>query len=144
MRRTAAAILGLGAALALAGCGTGGRVTHGDITHGKQVFLDKCQTCHTLADAGSTGTRGPNLDTAFAFMRDAANAGDRFCGSTIENVVRDQIRFPSHNDIPSQYVMPADLVKGRNADDVAAYVASVAGAQPGKQATAQPQSSKCT
>jgi mono/diheme cytochrome c family protein len=29
---------------------------------GKKVFLATCSSCHTLADAGSTGTVGPNLD----------------------------------------------------------------------------------
>jgi mono/diheme cytochrome c family protein len=29
---------------------------------GKTVFLANCSSCHTLADAGSTGTAGPNLD----------------------------------------------------------------------------------
>jgi mono/diheme cytochrome c family protein len=29
---------------------------------GKKVFLASCTSCHTLADAGSTGTVGPNLD----------------------------------------------------------------------------------
>ncbi len=32
---------------------------------GKAIFASAgCSTCHTLADAGSTGTVGPNLDTA--------------------------------------------------------------------------------
>jgi uncharacterized membrane protein len=35
----------------------------GQVAVGKQVFLSAgCATCHTLADAGSTGTVGPNLD----------------------------------------------------------------------------------
>ena len=36
----------------------------GDATAGKEVFLGTagCSGCHTLADAGSTGTIGPNLD----------------------------------------------------------------------------------
>ena len=35
----------------------------GNPTAGKQVFLTAgCATCHTLKDAGSTGTVGPNLD----------------------------------------------------------------------------------
>jgi mono/diheme cytochrome c family protein len=35
----------------------------GDATAGKQVFLSAgCTGCHTLKDAGSTGTVGPNLD----------------------------------------------------------------------------------
>ena len=36
----------------------------GDATAGKEIFLGTagCSSCHTLADAGSTGTVGPNLD----------------------------------------------------------------------------------
>jgi mono/diheme cytochrome c family protein len=29
---------------------------------GKQVFTQNCASCHTLKDAGATGTVGPNLD----------------------------------------------------------------------------------
>ena len=37
----------------------------GDAVAGKQVFLSAgCVSCHTLKDAGSTGTVGPNLDQA--------------------------------------------------------------------------------
>jgi mono/diheme cytochrome c family protein len=37
----------------------------GDATAGKQVFETAgCTSCHTLADAGATGTVGPNLDDA--------------------------------------------------------------------------------
>jgi mono/diheme cytochrome c family protein len=133
LARAAAAVLGLSALLAVAGCGTGGVVKNGDVTNGKKLFLEgkngkqACQSCHTLADAGSTATRGPDLDAAFAFVRDAANKGDRFRESTIANVVLDQIRFPSQNNLEPAYVMPANLVTGQDADDVAAYVASVAG-----------------
>ena len=31
-------------------------------TNGKAIFKAKCGGCHTLADAGTTGTVGPNLD----------------------------------------------------------------------------------
>ena len=36
----------------------------GDPVAGKEVFLgaSACGTCHTLADAGTSGTVGPNLD----------------------------------------------------------------------------------
>ena len=47
---------------------TGGTTTEapaGDAAAGKQVFESAgCVACHTLADAGSTGTVGPNLDDA--------------------------------------------------------------------------------
>src|SRR5215468_1997451 len=37
----------------------------GDPTAGKAVFTSAgCVGCHTLADAGATGTVGPNLDDA--------------------------------------------------------------------------------
>jgi mono/diheme cytochrome c family protein len=38
---------------------------HGDSAAGKQVFETAgCKGCHTLKDAGATGTVGPNLDQA--------------------------------------------------------------------------------
>ncbi|HEY2328038.1 MAG TPA: c-type cytochrome [Gaiellaceae bacterium] len=38
---------------------------NGDSTAGKQVFETAgCKGCHTLKDAGATGTVGPNLDQA--------------------------------------------------------------------------------
>jgi len=37
----------------------------GDATAGRKVFLSAgCTSCHTLKDAGATGTIGPNLDQA--------------------------------------------------------------------------------
>ena len=57
-----------------------------DLANGKQMFLNKCGACHTLEDAGSNGTLGPNLD-------DAA-VGDRIEGlkvSGFEALVRQQI-----------------------------------------------------
>lgn len=116
MRRAAAAVVfATAATLLAAGCGTGGKAVRGDVQHGKQLFTATCASCHTLADAGAQGKVGPNLDDAFA--RDRAQG---FKQSSIQNVVLDQIRFAI---LP----MPADLVRGQDAQDVAAYVASVAG-----------------
>ena len=117
--RAHAAGLALVAALLTAGCGTGGIVTGGDQGTGKQAFVSKCGGCHALADAGTNGTTGPNLDDAFA--------SDRQQGLkevTIQQVVRQQISLASGR-------MPANLVKGDVADAVSAYVAAVAGV-PGK------------
>jgi cbb3-type cytochrome c oxidase subunit III len=119
--RASAAGLALAAALLAAGCGTGGIVKGGDQSRGKELFVAKCGSCHTLADAGTNGTAGPNLDDAFG--------SDRQQGSkdvTIQQVVRQQIPLASGR-------MPANLVKGDDADAVSAYVAAVAGV-PGKGA----------
>jgi cbb3-type cytochrome c oxidase subunit III len=113
--RRGAAVLALAAALLAAGCGTGGIAKGGDQSTGKKLFQAKCAGCHTLADAGSRGTIGPNLDDAFAYSR-----GQGFKQDTIEQVVRDQIELAAAP-------MPQNLVKGADADSVAAYVASVAG-----------------
>ena len=114
-----AAVLAAGAALLLAGAGCG--KTHTDLANGKQLFAARCGTCHTLARAGSKGIQGPNLDQAFDRSRK-----DGFRSDTIESVVHGQILYPNANGI-----MPAKLVTGKDAHDVAAYVAQVA-AKPGK------------
>lgn len=105
----------LGVVALLAGCGTGGKAVSGDQQNGSKLFASKCAGCHVLAAAGSQGTTGPNLDNAFA-----ADRTQGFKQSTIQNVVLDQIREPSAP-------MPKNLVRGQDAQDVAAYVAAVAG-----------------
>ena len=114
MRRPAAALT-LATALLAAGCGTGGIAKGGDPSQGKQLFQSKCGGCHTLADAGTHGQTGPNLDDAFGPDRKQG-----FKQVTIEQVVRDQIELA----VPP---MPKNLVTGSDADAVAAYVAQVAG-----------------
>jgi cbb3-type cytochrome c oxidase subunit III len=122
--RPGAAVLALATALLAAGCGTGGIAKGGDQSTGKKLFLSKCAGCHTLADAGSHGTVGPNLDDAFAYSRRQG-----FKQVTIEQVVRDQIELASGK-------MPKNLVTGTDADSVAAYVAAVSGKPvAGKKAT---------
>jgi cbb3-type cytochrome c oxidase subunit III len=98
-----------------AGCGTGGIAKGGDASKGKQLFQAKCGGCHTLADAGTHGQTGPNLDDSFGPDRKQG-----FKQVTIEQVVRDQIELA----VPP---MPQNLVTGSDADAVAAYVAQVAG-----------------
>jgi cbb3-type cytochrome c oxidase subunit III len=106
----------LGAALILAGCGTGGKANpHADQQAGQKLFTQSCGGCHVLAAAGTSGTIGPNLDDAFGPSRKQG-----FKQSTIQNVVLDQIRIAAAP-------MPRNIVKGQDAQDVAAFVAAVAG-----------------
>jgi mono/diheme cytochrome c family protein len=123
----------VGAALLSAGCGTGGLASkNADASHGKELFVQKCGSCHTLAGAGTQGKIGPNLDEAFSGPR-----AQGFKESTIRSIVHGQILFaisnpsglikgPNGQEQPVQG-MPQKLVTGQDAKDVAAYVASVAG-----------------
>jgi mono/diheme cytochrome c family protein len=118
--------------LLAAGCGYGGAANAGgqrpDTQSGQQLFTQSCGTCHTLSAAGTGGTIGPNLDNAFA-----ADVQEGYPQSVIENVVLDQIRLGSGpgpiatysngklGNFKVQTQMPANIVKGQDALDVAAY-----------------------
>jgi cytochrome c553 len=74
---------------------------------GKLIFTQSCGTCHTLADAGTQGQVGPVLDQVKPDKQRVLNAikkGGLGSGT-----------------------MPANLVSGKEADQVAEYVSSVAG-----------------
>lgn len=112
-----------GALVFAAGCGSGGEP---DLERGRALFIEKCGTCHALAEAATTANIGPNLDAAFYASREAGMDSD-----TVKGVTLDQIRAPrvvreNEPNFQQQY-MPANIVTGQDAQDVAAYVASVAG-----------------
>jgi len=132
MRKAIAITLALTATI-LAGCGAVARIpasqfNTADFSIGKALFSEKCASCHTLADANAKGTIGPNLDDAFG--------PDKLQGfhlSTIADVVRGQIAYA--DTYPGQIAdagavpgvdsqgMPANLLRGQQARDVAVYVA---------------------
>lgn len=111
----------LAGALVLAASGCQVKNSHENLVAGKQAFVAKCGSCHVLSRAGTKGATGPNLDQAFT-----RGDSDGFGRSTIKGVVERQILYPNVNG-----VMPAKLVTGQRAHDVAAYVAKAA-AEPGK------------
>jgi cbb3-type cytochrome c oxidase subunit III len=118
-------VLSLAAALVLAACSDTVGYTDassGDKIRGKELFKQGCGSCHTLADAGTTGTIGPNLDYAFVQSRIDGLGED-----TILQVVRAQIAYPVTTPSTGAPGMPANIFEGADADDVATYVASVAG-----------------
>jgi mono/diheme cytochrome c family protein len=92
-----------------------------NLVTGKQLFATNCGSCHTLAHANTTGDVGPNLDDAFRQDR-----ADGVKSTSIEGLIDYWIQYPN-----TQGRMPAMLVKGQDAQDVAAYVAAVA-AVPGQ------------
>jgi plastocyanin len=106
-------------AVALSGCSL--KHPTADVVHGKQLFVAKCGSCHTLSHAGTTGAVGPNLDDAFRQDR-----ADGVKSTSIQGLVDFWIQYPN-----TEGVMPAMLVKGQDAQNVAAYVGTVAG-RPGQ------------
>jgi hypothetical protein len=86
----------------------GGGTGQGDAAAGKQVFLGApaCGGCHTLADAGTSGTVGPNLD-------DAQPPFDL----VVDRVTNGSGAMPPFKDTLTE----------QQINDVAAYVSSVAG-----------------
>ena len=95
-----------------------------DLANGKKAFVEKCGSCHVLERAGTTGVAGPNLDSAFE-----RSLSEGFGRGTVEGVVLRQIEQPNTTRQVDPKTgklagsMPADLVTGETAEDVAAYVA---------------------
>ena len=86
---------------------TGAATATGDVAAGKQIFTSMgCTACHTLKDAGATGTIGPNLDLlkppAALVVERVTNGGN--------------VMPPFKGRLTTQQIA-----------DVAAYVSSVAG-----------------
>jgi mono/diheme cytochrome c family protein len=81
-----------------------------DEEHGREVFGHRCQQCHTLAAADAVGRTGPNLDQLkpkYGLVYDAV----------------------LHGRARGNGTMPAQIVNGDDARDVAKFVAKVAGTQ---------------
>lgn len=110
------------AAAGLSACGLAEREPN--LIAGKRAFIEKCGACHILERADTKGIQGPNLDEAF---RQALTDGMK--RSTIEGVVHRQIEIPNMDPQLDPVTgeeaasMPANLVQGDLARDVAAYVA---------------------
>jgi mono/diheme cytochrome c family protein len=110
----------LAAVAVAAGCSPGQSFSSAD---GRALFIEKCGTCHQLAEAATTAQVGPDLDAAFAAARDSG-----MDDATIQGVVEGQIANPRGADPEDTHLyMPADLVTGQDAADVAYYVGQVAG-----------------
>jgi len=123
LRRTLAALAAGGAlAAALSACGTDAVPKDADLIAGKRAFVKSCGACHILNRAGTKGNQGPDLDNAFR-----VSISDGFGRDTVRGVVYQQILYPARVPEDSKAYMPAKLVDGKAAHDVASYVASVAG-----------------
>jgi len=109
----------VGVPVLLTGCASSDDPKNDNQVAGKVAFVKNCGSCHVLARAGTKGTTGPNLDEAFQQA-----LKDGFGRDAIRGMVQEQILYPNMNG-----VMPAKIVEGETATDVAAYVADAVAAK---------------
>lgn len=85
--------------------------------NGKQLFQDTCSTCHSLKAVNARGLTGPNLD---AIGLDASTPERR-------KASQDRVVAAIKNGGTGKRQMPANLLQGEEAADVAAFLTDVAG-----------------
>jgi mono/diheme cytochrome c family protein len=89
--------------------------------HGRTLFAKNCNTCHTLSASQGAGKVGPNLDVLISGINGASPS------ETIKNrvtFVKDAI---TKGRARGSGQMPAELLDGQDEQDVANFVATVAG-----------------
>ncbi len=110
-------------AVAATGCGDTIDVAQSDpapIKRGAQLFQERCSGCHTLDAAGAQGSKPE---------RDPTGNGERTNGPNFNQrtETRDTALYAIRNGGFSGAIMPANIVVGRDAEAVAAFVAKYAG-----------------
>ena len=99
-----------------ASAAVGGVHLNGRETEGRELFARACTVCHTLAAVKSVGRIGPNLDVRVG--DDISTPAGR--KALVENAIQE-------GRARGLGQMPALLYQGREAEDVADFVAAVAG-----------------
>jgi cytochrome c551 len=87
--------------------------------HGAVLFRERCAGCHTLAQAQARGSKG----------EDEISGGERTNGPNfdVKKENRDDVLFAIRSGGFSGAIMPANVVVGRDAEDVALFVERYAG-----------------
>jgi mono/diheme cytochrome c family protein len=83
-----------------------------DQEYAKELFATNCGACHTLEKAGTDGIVGPNLDDLLGDAPDPTTNVPR-----VETAIQNGV----------QGRMPAGILQGTNAQQVAEFVSAVAG-----------------
>ena len=126
-RRPAIAAALVVTAVGAAACGSQGISSKIDsqpeaVQHGAQLFSERCSGCHTLDVAGTQGT-------TLNFRQRERTDGPNF------NVRKEQagnVLYAIRNGGYSGAIMPENIVAGKDADDVAQFLAKYSGTQAKK------------
>jgi mono/diheme cytochrome c family protein len=106
------------------GCGNEIEVpkTAGAERHGAELFRDRCAGCHTLDAADSFGSRPEG---------EGSGGGERTDGPNfnVRKETREDVLYAIRNGGFSGAIMPANIVLGKDAQDVALFVERYAGAE---------------
>jgi cytochrome c553 len=124
-RAATAAVLVVAASAAVAACGEQGislnakRGENPAIKRGAQLFAARCSGCHTLSAAG---TQGSNTTVKYPERTDGPNLDQR-------KETTDQVLYAIRNGGFSGAIMPQNIAVGKDAQDIAEFVAAYAGAK---------------
>jgi mono/diheme cytochrome c family protein len=105
-----------------ASVGPGGLHLNAEQQKGRELFSHACNLCHTLNGANAVGRTGPNLDVLIPTV--AATLPEKEAHADREAFVLSAIL---EGRARGRGQMPALLYQGREAEDVANFVATVAG-----------------
>jgi mono/diheme cytochrome c family protein len=89
--------------------------------HGRTLFAKNCSACHTLNGAHSAGKVGPNLDALISGINGATPA------ATLKNRITFITAAITQGRARGNGQMPAGLLDGQDEQNVAQFVAKVAG-----------------
>ena len=90
-----------------------------NIKNGSALFIERCSGCHTLNITGARGSKPTN----------DVGGGERTNGPNfnVRKESRDDVLYAIRNGGFSGAIMPANIVVGKDAEDVAAFLAKYAG-----------------
>ena len=115
------AIAGLLAAALLAGCGGEITVDESDQAahRGAELFHERCSGCHTFTKANSYGSKAEGQ----------LQGGERTNGPNfdVRHVAKEDALFAIRNGGFSGAIMPANVVTGRQAEEVAEFIDKYSG-----------------
>ena len=120
--RLARATFGAALALVLAVAGCGGEIKT-DEAHkgGAQLFYERCSGCHSLESANAYGSKAPKQKAG----------GERTNGPNfnVRKEPREDVLYAIRNGGFSGAIMPANIVVGKEAEQVAEFLSTYSGKQ---------------
>jgi mono/diheme cytochrome c family protein len=122
-RKIASLALAGAVAVGASACGTRNleldKSENAQVSNGAALFQERCSGCHTLNSAGSQGSKPTN----------DSGGGERTNGPNfnVRKENEDDVLFAIRNGGFSGAIMPANIVVGQDAQDVAAFLAKYAG-----------------